>query len=175
MSKKEKKKGSWLLKIVAVFAACIIIGVLFGKTEESPGPQEPVKQAEAKEEPTKAPEPTAKPESNTSAMVDSIISKARDDAASLTEEKAKEAFTAIYDSYPDFFTDNETMEKLMYYGALLEYGYEGKNDAFYNLGMDTVQAIKYVYRGVEKIEDEATQENLNQIHDTLESALGATK
>lgn len=37
--------------------------------------------------------------------------------------------------------------------------------------MDLEQAVKYVYRGAETVEDQATQENLNQIRKSLE-ALG---
>ena len=58
------------------------------------------------------------------------------------------------------------MEDAIYYGALLEYSC---NDNLKELGMDTVQAVKYVYRNVEKIEDISTQENLKQITKNLNS------
>lgn len=57
----------------------------------------------------------------------------------------------------------------MYYGYYLERGFKdtAPND-YYNLGMDSYQVVKYVYRGVEKVEDEATQANLSQIKKSLE-------
>ena len=63
----------------------------------------------------------------------------------------------------------------MFYGFWLEYAYDGDEGArnYYNLGMDMEQAVKYVYRGAEKAEDEATKENLAQIKESLE-AIGQT-
>lgn len=105
---------------------------------------------------------------NTSAMVDKIALQARDDAKSIDSAKTDEAISYIRDNYPDYFTDNATMEKAMYYGYLLEYAYKKTDNKNYtDLGMDTYQAIKYVYRGAETVEDTATQENLKQIEDTL--------
>ena len=39
--------------------------------------------------------------------------------------------------------------------------------------MDLEQAVKYVYRGAESVENDATQENLSQIRESLE-AIGQT-
>ncbi|HIY04280.1 MAG TPA: hypothetical protein H9733_04900 [Candidatus Anaerotignum merdipullorum] len=35
------------------------------------------------------------------------------------------------------------------------------------LGMDAVQTVKYVYRGAEAVEDEATKLNLEQVNESL--------
>ena len=67
------------------------------------------------------------------------------------------------------------MHKGMYYGSLLEYAKKDKakenpkgiDGKIYDLGVDTVQVIKYVYRGVDKIEDDSTQANLRQIEKSL--------
>ena len=71
-------------------------------------------------------------------------------------------------NYPNYFESNEVMEKTMYYGYLLEYGYKNKNNNYADLGMDAYQVVKYVYRGAEKVEDISTQENLKQIAKDLD-------
>lgn len=114
------------------------------------------------------------PEANTSAMVDYIAAEAKKSAnQAATEEKRDEAIEYISSHYPNYFVDNETMEKTMYYGYYLEYAYmsDDPTNAYANLGMDTYQAVKYVYRGTETVEDEHVQENLKQIAEILE-ALG---
>lgn len=119
--------------------------------------------------PTEAPEP----EANTSAMVDSIVNKAKSDAdGQLDLDTCKEALSYLKGNYPNYFTDNETMEKVMYYGAFLEYSFEGKgiNDVCATLGQDALQTVKYVYRGADAIEDESTQSNLRQVKESLDSA-----
>lgn len=57
----------------------------------------------------------------------------------------------------------------------LEYAYQNDEAArdYAELGMDLEQAVKYVYRGAESVEDDATQENLSQIRESLE-AIGQT-
>lgn len=114
------------------------------------------------------------PEANTSAMVDYIAAEAKKSAnQAATDEKRDEAIEYIFSHYPNYFDDNETMEKTMYYGYYLEYAYEADDptNVYANLGMDTYQAVKYVYRGTETVEDEHVQENLKQIAEILE-ALG---
>ena len=111
---------------------------------------------------------------NTSAMVDSIARKAKKSAnQSASSEKRDDAITFIAEQYPNYFVDNETMEKTMYYGFYLEYAYSknGSTNTYANLGMDTYQAVKGVYRNVDKISDDIVQENLRQIKESL-SELG---
>lgn len=110
------------------------------------------------------------PEPNTTDMVRYIAQEARISASeSVTDDKRDEAVDFIVSTYPDFFTDNETMEKTMYYGFYLDYAYEssGVNNIYANLGIDTYQVVKYVYRGVETVSDSATQSNLYQIQKSL--------
>lgn len=111
-------------------------------------------------------EKVANAEPNTSDMVDKIALQARDDAKAINDDLANEAIAYIHDTYPNYFTDNETMEQTMYYGYLLDYAYDD-NDLRSNLGTDTYQVVKYVYRGVEAVEDTPTQENLRQIEQSL--------
>ena len=82
--------------------------------------------------------------------------------------KTIEAINFIKENYPNYFESNEVMEKTMYYGYLLEYGYKNKNNNYADLGMDAYQVVKYVYRGAEKVEDISTQENLKQIAKDLD-------
>lgn len=106
------------------------------------------------------------PEPNTSAMVDYIVTKAKTDSETITEEQKQEAVNFIKDNFQNYFKDNDTMEKTIYYGALLEYSSEKDSDLS-NLGKDTVKAAKSVYRGSEKPEDKATQTNLRQVKESL--------
>ena len=110
---------------------------------------------------------TTSAQSNTSAKVDEIARQAKADAQSVDEAKTNEAIAYIRNNYPNYFVDNETMEKTMYYGYLLEYAYKDTNITYAELGMDAYQAVKYVYRNVESVEDNATQENLKQISEGL--------
>lgn len=128
------------------------------------------------------------PQPNTSEMVDHIINEARsfvesnegnDEHMKLCEEATDFAAQNI----DNLHKDNETMEKTIYYGAILEKTFgdlmqksshqfedsdkKNKREAYYNLGTDMIQSVKYVYRDVEKIEDESTKSNIKQIKDSL--------
>lgn len=63
------------------------------------------------------------------------------------------------------------MEQAIYYGYYLEFAYDINESQYAELGMDVEQAVKYVYRGTEAVEDDHVQENLNQIAEIL-NALG---
>ena len=124
---------------------------------------------------TSQPQSSPSPQPNTSTMVDALARQARQDIQEngVSDQKCEEAMTFIVETYPDFYADNEMMEQAMAYGFWLEYAYEDDAAAriVAELGMDVEQAVKYVYRGAETVEDQATQENLNQIRKSLE-ALG---
>lgn len=112
------------------------------------------------------------PEANTSAMVDYIAAEAKESAnQAATDEKRDEALNFIASSYPEYFSDNDTMEQAIYYGYYLEFAYDINESQYAELGMDVEQAVKYVYRGTETVEDEHVQENLRQIAEIL-NALG---
>ena len=115
-------------------------------------------------------ESASEPKPNTSGMVDYIAKEAKASAnIGASEEKRKEAISFIRDNYPNYFIDNETMEKTMYYGYYLEYAYSknGSENIYANLGIDAYQAVKGVYRNVDKVEDDIVQENLRQIEEGL--------
>lgn len=104
---------------------------------------------------------------NTSARVDEIARQAKNDALYIDDSITLEAINYIKDNYPNYFTNNDVMEQTMYYGYLLEYAYNNTNDLYAELGMDTYQAVKYVYRGAESINDTSTRSNLEQIAKSL--------
>lgn len=111
---------------------------------------------------------TQKAETGTSARIDEIAVQAKRDSNNINESIKSEAVSFIKNNRKNFYKDIETMEKAIYYGYLLEYAFEDSDKDLANLGQDVYQAIKYVYRGVENIEDEATQENLRQIEEDLQ-------
>lgn len=184
MSKSEKKAGpgegkngkkKWIIVgVVAVLVLAAAVGGNKGSDQTAGTPSsEPPTQASA---PAESEPSAAEPEPNTSAKVDALAREAKDSVAGdVTEEMRDEAVAFIVEHYPDYYGDNETMERAMFYGFWLEYAYDGDEGArnYYNLGMDMEQAVKYVYRGAEKAEDEATKENLAQIKESLE-AIGQT-
>lgn len=139
--------------------------------------QETTQQTQEVNEPTEAEveEETEVPEPNTSEMVDYLYYEVKDDIEKngFSDEIKDEAVKFLVDNYPNYFTDNETMEKTMYYGYYLERGFKDSDSPYSNLGTDAYQAVKYVYRGVETVEDDSTQANLSQIKKSLEK-LGFT-
>lgn len=158
-------KKKWLYVVLAV----LIIGGIGSTSHKDSSTDASTTNVADNITPTEAPEP----EANTSAMVDSIVNKAKSDTdGQLDLDTCKEALSYLKDNYPNYFTDNETMEKVMYYGAFLEYSFEGKgiNDVCATLGQDALQTVKYVYRGADAIEDESTQSNLRQVKESLDSA-----
>lgn len=175
-------KKKWI--IIAVVAVVLIAAAVGGNTEtqqpqtsgtqatsEAPETQEPVTEV------TSETENEAEPEANTSAKVDALALAAKQDVEEngVSDAKRDEAVAFIVEHYPDFYTDNATMEQAISYGCWLEYAYESDESArdYAELGMDLEQAVKYVYRGAESVEDDATQENLGQIREALK-AIGQT-
>lgn len=181
-SEAPRGKKKWI--VIAVVAVVLIAAAVGGNTEtqqpqtsgtqatsEAPEIQEPVTEV------TSETENEAEPEANTSAKVDALALAAKQDVEEngVSDAKRDEAVAFIVEHYPDFYTDNETMEQAISYGYWLEYAYESDESArdYAELGMDLEQAVKYVYRGAESVEDDATQENLSQIREALE-AIGQT-
>lgn len=114
---------------------------------------------------------------------DEILLKADSDVEKASEEQAtalwEEGFNYLKQYQNNFYDSNEVMEKSMYYGQFI-YRYVEKNaaandiseladstKAAYDAGYNTVKAIKYVYRGEEKVNDENTQNSLKDAQDAL--------
>ena len=181
-SEAPRGKKKWI--IIAVVAV-VLIAAAVGENTETQQPQTSGTQATSEAPETQEPvtevtsetENEAEPEANTSAKVDALALAAKQDVEEngVSDAKRDEAVAFIVEHYPDFYTDNETMEQAISYGYWLEYAYESDESArdYAELGMDLEQAVKYVYRGAESVEDDATQENLSQIRESLE-AIGQT-
>mgnify|MGYP002535858935 CR=1 len=179
-SEAPRGKKKWI--IIAVVVVVLIAAAVGGNTEtqqpQTQGTQAVTEAPEAQEPITEATSETeTEPEANTSAKVDALALAAKHDVEEngVSDEKRDEAVAFIVEHYPDFYADNETMEQAISYGYWLEYAYESDESArdYAELGMDLEQAVKYVYRGAESVEDDATQENLSQIRESLE-AIGQT-
>lgn len=181
-SEAPRGKKKWI--IIAVVAVVLIAAAVGGNTEtqqpQTSGTQATSEAPEAQEPTTETVSETeaeAEPEANTSAKVDALALAAKQDVEEngVSDTKRDETVAFIVEHYPDFYTDNETMEQAISYGYWLEYAYESDESArdYAELGMDLEQAVKYVYRGAESVEDDATQENLSQIRESLE-AIGQT-
>lgn len=181
-SEAPRGKKKWI--IIAVVAV-VLIAAAVGENTETQQPQTSGTQATSEAPETQEPvtevtsetENEAEPEANTSAKVDALALAAKQDVEEngVSDAKRDGAVAFIVEHYPDFYTDNETMEQAISYGYWLEYAYESDESArdYAELGMDLEQAVKYVYRGAESVEDDATQENLSQIREALE-AIGQT-
>ena len=166
-SEAPRGKKKWI--IIAVVAV-VLIAAAVGENTETQQPQTSGTQATSEAPETQEPvtevtsetENEAEPEANTSAKVDALALAAKQDVEEngVSDAKRDEAVAFIVEHYPDFYTDNETMEQAISYGYWLEYAYESDESArdYAELGMDLEQAVKYVYRGAESVEDDATQE-----------------
>lgn len=161
-SSSKKKHGKlWKISrnIIIAFCALIVIGFIFGSDSD--------KDSSDSTTATTASTATTEIKPNTSQMVDDIARKARKAAKEepVTKEKRDKAVKYIVKHYPKYFTNNKVMEQTMYYGYYLEYAYSenGPKDVYANLGMDTYQVVKGVYRNVDKTTDDIVVENLKQI------------
>lgn len=161
-SKGKKSRAKTALIVLAVL--CVIGGI----SSAGSNSEKSTKSSNASATPSPEAPADSSPDPNTSEMIDYLISEARKESAS--DSMRDEALAYISGNHPNYYTDNSTMEKTMYYGAYLEYAYSDNAD-YARLGTDVLQAVKYVYRGAEKVEDQSTQSNLNQISKEL-STLG---
>ena len=106
--------------------------------------------------------PSFTAEQGTTEMVDQISLVAQNNVGRMTDDDVSNIIKIISDADHKFYNNPEEMERFMWYGYLLDHKFDD-SDPRSALGMDLYQAIKYVYRGVETIFDDATHENLSQI------------
>lgn len=116
-----------------------------------------------------APTENSEPEHGTSAYVDYIAAKAKEDAITATDEQLQEAVDWLKNNTSNYFSGEENMEKTMYYGELLEYKYKGSGNDYEKVGWQAFKTIKYVYRGVESVLDQVTHDNLMELQDMVEA------
>ena len=109
------------------------------------------------------------PEHGTSAYVDYIAMKAKQDAATATNEDLQIAVDWLKDNTTAYFSGKENMEKTMYYGQLLEYKFKDTNNEYEKIGWQAFKTVKYVYRGVESVLDDVTHDNLLELQEMAEN------
>ena len=172
--KRRKNKSKTPRIIAAVILLVILIGSM-GGNDNTPTLRRDTQGMSEGQTFTVSAGPTEEPtpEPQTSAMVDHIISIAKKDAGGPdSEAKAIAAFDWIVQTVPHWYDGPEIMEQAIYNGALVEYFYYVTDRVRSDIGADTVQSVKYVYRGVETVLDDATQENIRQIKEGIEKARG---
>ena len=106
-------------------------------------------------------------DSGTSKMVDQIAFTAKTNAENLNDDQVNAIINDIRSANHNFYTDEATMLKYMWYGYLLDYKFEDSN-ARSSLGQDVYQAVKNIYRNTDTLESDATQANFRQIDKSLQ-------
>lgn len=175
MRNMKSKKGIIIVVVIAIVAVLAIVGAVTGGSEDpatTPAVSTPATEPAASTATTldglfaEVQTAVADTEAKTSARVDAIASYVKKAAAAKNEAIGDEAVLFIIEKYPDFFESDELMEQIMVAGYYLEYmGYNANATKF---GQDVEQCVKYVYRGAETVETEATQLNLEQIGEVIE-------
>lgn len=102
----------------------------------------------------------------TSDYVDAIYYHVKETAGMTL--KVNEAWEWTKENYLKCNENQETMEKAMFYGYILEK--YGTDDVIKKVGQDLVQAVKYVYRGASTVDSEDTKINLEQIKKGIDKA-----
>ena len=99
--------------VLMVFCLALSLTACGGEAEQNeqavPASTDPVADFELEEE------------SGTTAMVDALMFKAKDDAETINEATAEAALQYIIDNHPEYYTDNKMMESIIYNGTLVEY------------------------------------------------------
>lgn len=103
----------------------------------------------------------------TSKMVDQIALTAKANAGNLNDDQVNAIINDIRSVNHNFYTDEASMLKYMWYGYLLDYKFEDSN-ARSSLGQDVYQSIKNIYRNTDTLESDATQANFRQIDKSLQ-------
>lgn len=111
-------------------------------------------------------------ERNTSEMVNALIYLARDNAEIASDADLEAAINFINDNYPDYFSDNDSMEKTIYYGSLIEYKNKGIDEDMQALGFYAATSVKYVYRNIDTIDADDTKYHLGRLKNKLDKING---
>lgn len=114
------------------------------------------------------------PAPNTSDAVDYIIRKAREDAKTADEGMLEDARAFLIKQNPEYYTDNETMEKSLYYGALVKYAYDIEDPALSTVGDDVLLAVRYVYRREKAADSEETKKALTRLSEDIAAMFQAS-
>lgn len=191
MSEKKKKTIIIVGAIVAVLVIVYIVALLTGNVKQ----QEPSEPSNTPKPTVSTPIISDKPSSygwnpsdsseevGSTARADEIQLKGMNDAKNISEDDVsllwEEGLLYLKDHSDNFFESNDIMEKSLYYGSFI-YNYIEENSpaqnvselsdsvrAAYDGAYNSVIAIKYVYRGVQTIEDKDTQTHLKKAQENL--------
>lgn len=164
--KRRRSKRPWIIGAIVLLLLIILIG---GNDDSG----DRIEQNAESVTPFSEQIETTVAEPNTTAKVDQIIATAKADASGSNGASIAEgAFAWIVTTVPEWYDGPEIMEQAIYNGALVEYYYTGRDEVRSAIGEDVVQSVKYVYRGVETVLDDATQENIRQIKKGIEKDRG---
>ncbi|MGG7210383.1 hypothetical protein [Clostridium baratii] len=144
----------------------LILGSIFmvgcSDVKEEVGNKNNIEQSqEVKEE---AEKDVKKIERGTSEAVDEIYYVAKNKGTA-TSEELKTAYEWIKSNTTNILKGQDNMEKAMYYGNILEM--YSKDAEIKKLGQNTIQMVKYVYRGAETALSDSVQKNLRQIKNSI--------
>lgn len=107
------------------------------------------------------------PEANTQEAINYMYAKAKEEAKSMTGEQARVGYDYIVDAgskaIGNLIRDNETMEKCIYYGAILELKYAKDNEKISTFGYDIVNLVQGIYTGTESTKDKSFQDKVNKV------------
>lgn len=103
----------------------------------------------------------------TSKMIDVISRAARNSANYMaTTAKREEALNFIKNNYPNYWTNEDTLIKSIYYGYYLSYAFDNSS-VYSNLGFDVYEIGKAIYRQEEVPESDFVQNNLRKIQENI--------
>lgn len=187
MSKKKKT----VIIVVSIILVLILVYVICALT----GNLQPADENNSKPEATTSPLPSgtlasygwnpadSSNEIGTTARADEIQLKGINDAKNITKDDAAivwdQGIQYLKEHSSNFFESTEIMEQSLYYGSsICKYIEENaaadnasqlpdSTRAAYDGAQHSVQAIKYVYRGSQSIEDEVTQFDLKEAQENL--------
>ena len=161
------KCGYWhtIIKVIASVAfgfwfLCISIA-LFSSTPAEENPTEIV--AEDTED-TQNTENTSDNEDTqpdvAGKTAEEITEMAQSDAENITEQQQQQALDFIAANCENFYQDNETMAKALYYGSFIANANYEQDKELFNFGLHIIAAIESVYDGSATTEDDDILLNL---------------
>lgn len=163
---KKKKKMGCLPKFIIIVLVLVILFVLLSFAVDSDTDETSTTPASSDE--------TITLDSDKTTKIDDITRNAKEAVSNgITQEQTDEAVNYIYQNYGNYFASDDVMEQCIFYGAMLQYGYQEDYETdltaktLTDLGHDVTQAAKGIYRGTDAVTDDFTQSNLEKIKEAL--------
>ncbi|MCI8629484.1 MAG: hypothetical protein HFE57_08315 [Firmicutes bacterium] len=180
--KEKKEKKSKKINWTWILILFVILGIMMPSMYEKYIERQEEKQKEIEK---------ANILPNTTSMVYEIESQANKDNFSVSNNDerptVRECIDFIIGRYPDYYYDNEMMEKTIYYGRYIEYFYRPRNLKYYPkseqhkytldnrqlkvvlLGQFVSEAVIPVYIQSDSIDSETTQKRLEKVKEIINS------